>query len=183
MSVLDTPRLILRPLTLADAPEHQAQFGCWDIIQHLSTKVPWPYPEDGSEQFIQGHLQHMKDNPNDRGWAITQKHGGQLMGLINYRSKPNAGGHRGFWMGVEWQGQGYMTEAVIAVQDYLFFEMKIERILVCNSVNNHASKRIKQKTGAKWLRHIELAAREGQNTSDQWEVTTESWAAFRRASA
>ena len=183
MSILETPRLILRPLTLADAPEVQAQFGCWDIIQHMSMRVPWPYPEDGSEQFIQGLVQRLKDCPDDRGWGITQKDGGQLMGFIDYRSVPNAGGHRGFWMGVAWQGQGYMTEAVTAVQDYLFFEMKVDHIHVSNHINNQASKRIKEKTGAKWLRHIEIESRSGENTADLWEVTAERWAAYRKATA
>ena len=47
-----TKRLILRPLTMSDAPAIQRHFNNWNIIQHLAQVVPWPYPEDGAVTFI-----------------------------------------------------------------------------------------------------------------------------------
>jgi len=50
--VLTTPRLILRPLELADADAIQALFPRWEIVRFLASNVPWPYPADGALTFI-----------------------------------------------------------------------------------------------------------------------------------
>ena len=72
-----------------------------------------------------------------------------------------------------------MTEAVIAVQDYLFLDMGLERMVVTNAVNNPASRRIKEKTGAKLLGRIPFSHRDGCNESEVWELTREGWSRFR----
>ena len=50
--VIQTRRLILRPMALTDAPAIQRHFNNWNVIQTLATVVPWPYPDDGTETFI-----------------------------------------------------------------------------------------------------------------------------------
>jgi hypothetical protein len=39
---LQTRRLLLRPLTMADAPQIQTLFPRWEIVRYLNNKVPWP---------------------------------------------------------------------------------------------------------------------------------------------
>jgi hypothetical protein len=46
MSELQTERLILRPLQLADAEQTRRLFPQWEIVKFLNARVPWPYPED-----------------------------------------------------------------------------------------------------------------------------------------
>lgn len=50
--VLQTERLILRPLMPADAPVIQRRFPHWEIVRYLNPRVPWPYPADGAIRFI-----------------------------------------------------------------------------------------------------------------------------------
>ena len=45
---LETPRLLLRPVDLADAPQTQIIFPHWEIVRYLNERVPWPYPPDGA---------------------------------------------------------------------------------------------------------------------------------------
>jgi RimJ/RimL family protein N-acetyltransferase len=49
---LQTPRLILRPLELADADQAQLLFPHWEIVRYIRNAVPWPYPPDGAYSFI-----------------------------------------------------------------------------------------------------------------------------------
>ena len=49
---LETPRLWLRLLTMADAPAIQRRFARWEIVRLLNGRVPWPYPADGALQFL-----------------------------------------------------------------------------------------------------------------------------------
>ena len=46
--VLETARLILRPLEERDAPAIQRIFPQWEVVRHLHAEVPWPYPDDGA---------------------------------------------------------------------------------------------------------------------------------------
>ena len=45
---LETPRLLLKPLELADAEQTQILFPQWEIVRYLDKIVPWPYPPDGA---------------------------------------------------------------------------------------------------------------------------------------
>ncbi len=49
---LETERLILKQITLADAPAYQKYFDDYEIIRHLSPNFPWPFPKDGAIEFI-----------------------------------------------------------------------------------------------------------------------------------
>ena len=170
---LETKRLYLRPMALADAPAIQKYFSNWDIIQHLSKAVPWPYPEDGAKAFIQSYL----DNPDDRFlWAITVKDfGNEAIGSLEYRIEESRDGNRGFWIAVPFQGKGYMTEAVDALNKFVFNTLGIEKYLVCNLEQNTRSARVKEKTGAIFLDYIELEHHSGNAKTARWIVTKESW--------
>ena len=39
---IETPRLLLRPVSLDDAPQIQAKFPDPRIVAYLTPKVPWP---------------------------------------------------------------------------------------------------------------------------------------------
>jgi [ribosomal protein S5]-alanine N-acetyltransferase len=49
--VLETERLWLRPLELADAEQVQPLFARWEVVRFLNDKVPWPFPEDGVRTY------------------------------------------------------------------------------------------------------------------------------------
>jgi hypothetical protein len=49
--VLETSRLVLHPLALADAEQVQPLFASWDIVRYLNSRVPWPYPADGAKSY------------------------------------------------------------------------------------------------------------------------------------
>jgi [ribosomal protein S5]-alanine N-acetyltransferase len=49
---LETKRLVLRPLELADADQMQILFPQWEIVRYLVKGVPWPYPPDGAVRHI-----------------------------------------------------------------------------------------------------------------------------------
>ena len=72
---LQTRRLILRPLALADAPAIQRHFNNWNIIQNLASVVPWPYPDDGAETFIKGHLEKIAAGEEIHQWVLVPRSG------------------------------------------------------------------------------------------------------------
>jgi hypothetical protein len=44
IATLHTGRLLLQPLRLADAEQTQRLFPQWEIVQFMTTLIPWPYP-------------------------------------------------------------------------------------------------------------------------------------------
>ena len=177
---LTTDRLKLRPIVLSDAPAIQRHFGRWEIIKNLSAAVPWPYPEDGAYIFIRDTILPGMESGNTMAWAIVLKEGpDEAIGLLEYRCSPDVTDNRGFWLAVEHQGRGYMTEAVTAFQDHIFFDLSVEHIHVLNSRSNAASRRIKEKTGAEYVGTVKLDHHEGDSQTQKWIVTRERWALIR----
>jgi ribosomal-protein-alanine N-acetyltransferase len=177
---LETDRLVLRPVTLADAPAIQKYFDNWNIIKRMQVRVPWPYPKNGAEEFLRGTVLPGVESGDCLYWAILAKDGpDEAIGMIEFRFQDNSGGNRGFWLAEPFWGRGYMTEAVSAVQDYLFFDLGIERFVVTNARTNQASRRVKQKTGARLLGPATLQHHQGGLDAEKWEVTRERWATLR----
>lgn len=183
--VLETERLILRPVTLDDAPAIQKYFNNWNIIQHLNAGIPWPYPDDGAETFLRNNFLPRMQSGISCVWAITIKtHGDDAVGVIDFgggRSEQHE--DRGFWLAEPFHGHGYMTEAVAATQDYLFFEVGIERFLATNAITNKGSRRVKQKTGAQFLKTGSVPHHNGVSETEIWEVTREEWEKIRNKNA
>lgn len=178
---LTTSRLILRPLRLSDASRIQELFPHWEIVQYLATVIPWPYPDDGARQFLSRILTDMEQG--DRyGWAITLKEDGddQLIGVIDLFPN-NPDDNRGFWIGVPYQRQGYMIEAVTAVNDFAFDTLALPRLILNNAEPNIASHRLKEKSGAA-ITDIadDVPFVGGAFRKIRWTLTREQWHANRQ---
>jgi [ribosomal protein S5]-alanine N-acetyltransferase len=182
---LVTRRLILRPLALSDAPAIQRHFNNWNVIRNLASVVPWPYPDDGAESFISLQLAKIAAGEEIYQWVLVLREGeGAAIGNIHFRPRSNsAKGDRGFWLAEPYWNQGLMTEAIAAVNDFAFLTLGLESFTVCNAVSNVASRRVKQKTGAVFVGHVDVPHHSGETRSERWLVTRESWLAQRTASS
>jgi ribosomal-protein-alanine N-acetyltransferase len=174
---LQTARLILRPLAQSDAPAIQRHFNNWNIIRHLASAVPWPYPDDGADTFVRLQLGKIAAGEEIHQWVLALRAGeGEAIGNIHFRPRDDSpNGNRGFWLAEPYWNQGLMTEAIAAVNDFAFLTLGVESFYVCNAVTNVASRRVKQKTRAEFIGHIELAHHDGQTHAEKWRVTRENW--------
>ena len=69
-----------------------------------------------------------------------------------------------------------MTEAVAVTLDFMFGELRVKRILMENMHGNEASRRIKTKTGSKFLGVFPFEKPcKGFTHQDRWEMTAEMW--------
>ena len=144
---LETERLLLRPLELRDAPRIEWLAGD-KRISATTLSIPHPYPEGGALMWIHGLMEGRARGSNECSFGIVRKTDGVLMGAVGIH--PDVLGFRaelGYWIGVEFWGQGYMTEAVRRVIQYGFEDMGLERIDAWYFMNNPASARVMQKAG------------------------------------
>lgn len=182
-AVLETSRLVLRPLSPEDAPAIQKHFPHWEIVQYLTKEVPWPYPDDGAKQFIENVVLPRVEKGEDWIWGIVVKEAGDdaPVGVIHIR-KASKEGNRGFWLAREYHGRGYMTEAVTAVNDYVFDVLGFEKLVIKNAKQNAGSRRVKEKTGAVLVRvDTDCNYHGGFGESEVWELTRESWQKVKKA--
>src|ERR1700704_2451085 len=70
---LETPRLILRPLELADAEQAQALFPQWEIVRYLRKIVPWPYPADGCYMYYRDVALPAVAHGDEWAWTLRLK--------------------------------------------------------------------------------------------------------------
>ena len=177
--ILQTRRLILRPLALTDAPAVQRHFNNWNIIRHLASVVPWPYPENGAESFIRQQLEKIAAGEQSYQWVLALRSGdGQAIGSIAFRPQPEGlKGNRGFWLAEPYWNQGLMTEAIEAVNDFVFKILGVESFYVLNAPSNIGSRRVKQKTGAEFVGYAELPHHNGERKAEKWKVSRASWLA------
>ena len=146
---IETKRLILRPYTLADAPELQRCIGERDIAS-TTLNIPHPYEEGMAEEWISGHRENF-DRGVDIQFAIADREQGFLIGGIGITdiNKEFESAEIGYWIAKPYWENGYCTEAARAVLEYGFKVMGLNRIHAMHMTRNPASGRIMQKIGMK----------------------------------
>ena len=178
VDVLHTERLVLQPLELADAGQVQELFPQWEIVKHLAAKVPWPFPADGVHSFYRYVSIPAMECGAEWSWTLRLKESPeQIIGAISLRRDDLL--NRGFWLGLPWQGKGYMTEAVIATSDYWFDVLGFDVLRTSKAIENATSRRISEKTGMRVIGISESDYVSGRLPTEIWEITAAEWRAYR----
>jgi 8-oxo-dGTP diphosphatase len=166
---LETARLILRPLSLADAPAIERYASDWEVARHTS-HIPHPYPAGAAAEW----LVTRRDDPDKPPlWGIERRDG-ELIGCIELRPESEPpGGSVGYWIGKPFWGSGYAGEALAAVVDYAFDELGLPRVEASARPENRASIRVQEKLGFRFAGtdQIEAPARGGAMAIDRRILT------------
>ncbi len=180
MPPLETSRLLLRPLTLDDAPEIQRLFPQWEIVRFLANIVPWPYPPDGALRFVRDVALPAIASGQSWNWTLRLKSDpDRLIGAIQLTKREHES--RAFWIAPPYQGRGLMSEAVDAVTDFWFDVLKMPVLRVEKAAANLASRRISEKQGMRLVGTVERDYVSGRQLAEIWEITAEEWRARRRS--
>ncbi|MFI4975741.1 MAG: GNAT family N-acetyltransferase [Caulobacterales bacterium] len=176
--VLETARLILRPVRESDVDAVQRGFGQWEVVRWLHAGIPWPYPPDGAATNMVDTLKHMAGGGKSI-WAITLKDGpDELIGRIDlWPGDGKTRDNRGFWLAPEYKGRGLMTEAAERVTEYAFMDLGWPHLWLTNAEANVASGRIKEKQGARLIERVPGQYVSGPGVRLVWLLTREDWVA------
>lgn len=141
-----TSRLLLRPFNVSDGPEVQRQAGNIKIAQ-TTLNVPHPYKEGMAEVWIETH-QEAFESKEAMTLAITESDSGQLVGCISLDLMlAHKKAELGYWIGEEFWGRGYGTEAAKAIVKFGFESLGINKIQARYMAGNEASGKIMRKIG------------------------------------
>jgi [ribosomal protein S5]-alanine N-acetyltransferase len=173
--VLETERLVLRPLRLADVPATQRHFPRWEIVRWLNAIVPWPYPSNGVESYYRIAMEQRARGERFY-WAICLKETpDELIGVMELRPDDGSRDQRGFWIATEYQGRGLITEAADRVTEYAFEALGWPHLWLTNAQANIASRRVKEKQGAQLIETVERCYVSGVGPGEIWLLTRDAW--------
>lgn len=143
--VLETDRLMLRPVQLEDAAEIQRMAS--HPLVAASTTIPHPYPVDGALEFIEITIQQLKAGQSYT-FGSHLKESGYLVGLTGLGvDSDNQRAELGYWVGVDYWNHGYATEAASKVLEFAFVQLNLNRVHAAYYTFNPASDRVQRKIG------------------------------------
>jgi len=177
--IIITKRLSLRVPCLEDATFIQREFPKWEVVQYMSTRIPWPYPDDGAEFFLKEVLLPEIESGNACAFIVELNEGSRFtpIGLVTYEASEDEGVlRRGFWISLGYQGKGYMSEASKVADDWVFQNTDVKALCTENAVSNPKSGNIQVKQGWELVRVEETDKYLGDFSHEQvWLLTREKW--------
>ncbi len=145
-AALETPRLAIRPFTLADAPAIQRLAGAREVAAG-TLRIPHPYPEGAAEAWVLSRRGAF-DRDEELSLAIARPEDGAVLGAIGLMLAPeDRHAEVGYWIGVPYWGEGYATEAARALIAWGFETLGLARIHASHDGNNPASGAVLRKAG------------------------------------
>jgi len=137
-----TPRLLLRPGWLEDAPALAAAIGDEATVRKLA-RVPWPYGIEDARRFLT-----QEPGPLPNFLIFLREDGGpSLVGGIGLHRDEQGEAELGYWIAAPHRNRGYATEAGRAVVEIAHAGLKMRRIVSGHYLDNPASGRVLRKLG------------------------------------
>ncbi len=151
--IIETKRLLIRPLSHADAAEVQtAKEEAWPELQLW---MSWAYapmlPRAALDDYISSRP---PENPWDAAIAISKDNGRFAVMSGIAASSEEKGYGTGYWTARHARGKGYATEVTNALIRHAFANMGARKVLIDYYADNHASRRVIEKLGFTFLRTV-----------------------------
>jgi [ribosomal protein S5]-alanine N-acetyltransferase len=142
-----TERLVLRPFVLDDGRAVEQLAGA-RLIADTTLSIPHPYPTGGGAAWIATHAEAWNHGAGLALAVCSRDGAGVLLGAVSLQiAQAHRHGEIGYWIGVDHWGNGFATEAAIAVTTYAFRELGLHRVQGGHFTRNAASGRVLQKLG------------------------------------
>lgn len=144
--VLETERLTLRAVTLADAPDIFRYMSDPRVIRYFGM-LPMASIEE-AVQRVDSIQTSFQDHTGIR-WGITHRESGQFAGTCGFWRliESHARAEIGYDLAPEWWGQGVMPEAVAATLTFGFTMMGLHSVEAHIHPANTGSRRVLEKLG------------------------------------
>lgn len=145
--ILETARLTLRPFHQGDAARLRELAGMREIADTMIS-IPHPYLAGMAEQWIAAQPDAFREG-REAHYAIQRKAAPEMLGALELRAidAEHSQAELSFWIGKEWWGRGYALEATLALVDFGFDRLGLNRLCAHHMVRNPASGRVLEKAG------------------------------------
>lgn len=176
LPVIKTERLILRKMTMRDAPDVYRYARDREVARH----VLWEAHQSilDTRSYIR-YLQYQYRSGEPGSWAIVLKETGRVVGTIGYMSylPDHSTVEVGYSLSREHWGKGLMTEALNAVMAETFRVLKLHRIEAMHFTDNPASGRVMEKCGMQHEGHLRerICCKGVFRDVEMWAILRKDW--------
>ena len=174
---LETERLVLRKLSKKDAKQ---MFANWASDPKTTKYLTWP-PYTSVEK-VERFLTEKESTYDETGiydWGIVLKGKEELIGTISViNSYPEIKAlEMGYVIGRDYWKQGYMTEALKRVIDYLFTQTDTQRIEATHDSENKGSGYVMRKCGMQFEGELRQKSKNNRGIVDQsmYSILRRDW--------
>ena len=161
-----------------------------DIVRHLKSRevtrytyIPHPYSSNDFHDFMR-RLRSPKVREHNIVFAIIDKSSGKAIGAVGVHriDQKNRLAEVGYWLAKPYWGKGIVVEAVSRILQYLFTEMKLQRVFARVWHPNTRSARVLEKAGFTLEgRHRREVFRNGRWMDVlQYGMLREEWAGIQK---
>jgi RimJ/RimL family protein N-acetyltransferase len=142
-NVLETERLTLRRPTLADV-KAIARLANDRRVAENTRRLPHPYSQDHAVDFVRATAELGSEA------VFLIEHDDRPIGMVGIDCSTPDEAELGYWLGVEFWGRGFGTEAARGAIDFFFEELGDEHLHAGARVTNPASRKVLEKCGFQW---------------------------------
>ncbi len=156
MKILETPRLILRRLTLADAPFIRELVNDPDWLRFIGDRGV--HTLDDARRFLREGPMAMYERHGFGLWRTEVKDGGVAIGICGLLRRESLDGvDLGFALLPQFRAQGYAHEAAAATLHYGRSVLGLGHILAITTPDNGASIGLLEKLGFRFEKNLRLS--------------------------
>ena len=160
--ILETERLVLRPLCIDDAQE---VLDCWESDSDVAKYMFWTSHNDINKTREWLEFETSKISADDwYRWGFVSKETGELIGTgLIYFDDEYKKFEIGYNLGKKAWGYGYTTEAMSEIIRFAKQELCIEEIVGRHAKENPASENVMKKLGFEFVKNITYECNDGKN--------------------
>ena len=183
--ILKTKRLILRPPRKSDWKDIVEGVNNLNVSK-MTSVIPHPYHKKDALWWIN---QSAKDNKKKENksyhFMIELKLGRKVIGSTSITNihKPTKKSHAGSWINQDYWRKGYILESKIAVFDFAFNKLRLNKIETEAFIENKASNGMQKKLGFRLVGILKDASRSESNKKlhnvNIWELMGSDWLKVR----
>ncbi|TLG77389.1 GNAT family N-acetyltransferase [Culicoidibacter larvae] len=141
-AVIDGERIMLRPVKVSDAEAMFAYTSKPEVVKFITLLV-----SESVEQTRKGIADYFEVAPLGK-YGLALKSSGAFMGTLDIRvDEENKSAEIGYALNPEFQGHGYMSEAVDLLLSLGFKELGLERMFAMCAAQNTPSERVMIRAG------------------------------------
>ena len=148
MKEIRTERLLIKTPEINDKFELTQLINDKDVIKWLS-EIPFPYTLSHAEEFIERSRERVLKQESYNFMIFQDK---KMIGGIGLSEFNNKSCQVGYWLGKQYWGNGFATEALKSILDFGFDHLNLEKIYAAYKNGNQGSIRVLTKCGFEYSR-------------------------------
>lgn len=146
---ISTDRLILNRPKKNDLEDFNLQINSSEDFSKNLTSITFPFTQEQTDRWFELCDKGYESGESFR-FAIREKNIGKLIGTIGiHLDQKHHKAELGYWLGKEFWGKGYLTEALKAVIGFGFKGLNLNKIYATHYLYNLGSEKVMQKSGMK----------------------------------